>query len=335
LQGSAVGPACGSRDPLSDLRCQLFQGHDAAHGARFGAGLISWAAPQPGTPVAEAARPERPSWLFRLCACGHLGQEHQTPGCECAALVGDRYCPCNTFRDAPSVVDVPACARCGRVGHVAGNACAHNCVTCGAAPGVACDPAKHDARREYQCGVRGCTNDPTPGHANCDAHAEYDARESACGRPCRLGCPDDDRCDGMPGDPPVGCGSLSADLAAWNRHQRGCAACTSAPTAASLCLAGAALWQRAGLEVIPVPARPAPVPPPIPGMGNLIGFGDRKHPRHLRTSELLRLVAAELDAAGMSSPTTDELHKRARYLATLGGHDDPPQIDDVTGLVPA
>jgi hypothetical protein len=162
------------------------------------------------------------------------------------------------------------------------------CWRCGAAPGVACDSAKHDARREYQCGVRGCTSDPTPGHANCDAHAEYPAS------------------------------SVAADLAAWNRHQRGCAACTSAPTAASLCLAGAALWQRARLEVIPVPearhGRDAGHGEHCPGCNEALS---RQLCAALSTSELLRRTAGIVGVPEVAA----ELRARAAYLETLGDHD--------------
>jgi hypothetical protein len=115
--------------------------------------------------------------------------------------------------------------------------------------------------------------------------------------------------------------SIAADLAAWNRHQRGCAACTTAPTAASLCLAGTVLWQRAGLEVIPVPARPAPVPPPMPGVA-------QQRPARLRTSELLRWAALLMEQnpedpehVDLYDAVPSELRARAAYLETLGDHD--------------
>jgi hypothetical protein len=106
--------------------------------------------------------------------------------------------------------------------------------------------------------------------------------------------------------------SISVALAEWNRHQHACPQCTNAPNSAGLCLAGAALWQRAGLAVVPVQLPPDP-----------------KHPRHLRTSELLRFVADDVqrDAAwandGETTAIVDELRRRAAYLETLGDHDLP------------
>jgi hypothetical protein len=142
-----------------------------------------------------------------------------------------------------------------------------------------------------------------------------------------LGCPDDDRCDGGRLTPErltawqrfaAESSSIAADLAAWNRHQRQCGTCLGALKSTQLCLAGATLWERAGLEVIPVPERTAPVPPPIPGTGlSVRGHMARPLPAW-RTSELLRVVAA---ACVNGDPLAPELRARAAYLETLGDHD--------------
>jgi hypothetical protein len=190
------------------------------------------------------------------------------------------------------------------------------CDRCGAAPGAACDPAKHDVRSDGALAADVCICAfPRTTCPNClrACHACSVAASS----------------------------SLWADLAAWNRHQRGCHACTTAPTAANLCLAGAALWQRAGLEVIPVPARPAPPPPPIPGRlwprapgspprrAEFDPIGDQRHPACLRTSELLRWAAVLMEQNPEDPDRVDlfdvpaELRARAAYLETLGDHDSP------------
>jgi hypothetical protein len=214
------------------------------------------------------------------------------------------------------------------------------CARCGAAPGRLCDPAAHDAHADPQrraidlctCGhdraahvfseltLEGATCIARTGMNDCGVNPTY----CVCARFTPHPQPES---------------SIAADLAAWNRHQRGCHACTTAPAAASLCLAGAALWQRAGLEVIPVPARPAPVPPPIPARGGYWpSAGAPARPHVLLTSALCRLVAEYLDAWTAGGPPeivpvlADELRLRAHYLATLGGHDEPPATVTLLGV---
>jgi hypothetical protein len=176
---------------------------------------------------------------------------------------------------------------------MARNDLSNDCNRCGAKPGRPCDLAKHDERADepQRRGIDLCA---------CTHFAAMHVDDA--GSCSRLGC----LCIRFTPHPQPE--AISVSLANWNAHQRGCGVCTNAATSTGLCLAGAVLWQRAGLEVVPVPESPH----------------DLKHPRHMRTSELMRRVARNSLGIGTdehSFSAAEELRRRADYVERLGGHD--------------
>jgi hypothetical protein len=96
--------------------------------------------------------------------------------------------------------------------------------------------------------------------------------------------------------------AISASIAKWNAHQRGCGVCTNAGSAAALCLAGALLWGR---------------------------VASTAHPQMLPTSALLLIAAEAFEAAMTPKDRVDSdlnayvatIRARAAYMQTMGDHD--------------
>ena len=164
---------------------------------------------------------------------------------------------------------------------------AGRCVRCGAADGEPCDPDSHDAHADIDPArypYAAAHLQRIQGHAiDCEVHG---------GQSCT--------CVGTAAER-----SISRDIATWESHRRICKTCDAALLSSELCLAGAELWKRAGLEVVPVPIPYARPTTPQPG-----------HVLTMRTSDLLTVVASVIESTGLAADAmlAGEVRVRARAM---------------------